>query len=411
MRILYQLFVFLYGLSVRIAALFSRKAGQWIKGRKAWKDELMRSIPADRPVCWMHCASLGEFEQGKPVLERIRKESPDHFILLTFFSPSGYEVRKSTPLADKVMYLPLDSPSNARFFLKWSRPSLILFVKYEFWYFFLREAKKSQAKTYLISGLFRPSQLFFRPYGHFFRKILHSFDHFFVQNKESADLLHSIGIEGVTVAGDNRIDSVAQNAAAAGRFEAVESFCGKAPVIICGSTHDEDEPSLLPFLNDHLPEAWKIVFAPHEIKKTKLERLKKNFEGQAIFFSEWKKKERQAKSRRVLIIDNVGMLAQLYQYGRLAYIGGGFGRGIHNLLEPMAFGLPCLFGPKYQKFEEAQYLVRAGAGHSVRNKEELKRAFDQLLQAENYTLASEKARSYILSSQGATEKVIHGIGL
>lgn len=406
MTLLYRLAVQGYGGLIRLAALFSGKARKWVEGRKNWRGELKNSIPSNRKVFWMHCASLGEFEQGRPILEAVRKDHPAWFILLSFFSPSGYEIRKNTPLADRVVYLPLDGPAAARDFLDLARPSVVVFVKYEFWYFFLREISKRKIRAFLVSGLFRPKQSFFRPYGRFFRKMLPAFTHFFVQNEESARLLASIGYHEVTVSGDNRIDSVAQNADRARQFPLVANFCSGSRALICGSTHSGDDKVLIPFLNHDLPPHWKVIYAPHEIKTGNLSELKQKLGDRTVFYSSLKDRKEYNGKDRFLIIDNVGMLAQLYQYGSLAYIGGGFGKGVHNLLEPMAFGLPCIFGPRYQKFEEARFLVEHKAGKSIDNSEELEAAFRFFLEEADYERAVQKAGAYIASSRGATEKVM-----
>jgi 3-deoxy-D-manno-octulosonic-acid transferase len=409
--LLYYIALQAYGLFIRLAALLNAKAAQWATGRRRWRQAqraLLAAKPrSDAPLLWIHCASLGEFEQGRPVIEGLKTVRPELRVLLTFFSPSGYALRKNYPLADYVCYLPLDTPANARDFLALWQPDLAVFVKYEFWYFFLRALRRHSIPVYLISALFRPGQLFFKPYGGALRRLPGWFDHIFLQDEPSGQLLRRLGLSNFSVAGDTRIDRVVQIAQASASFPLVEAFAGAAPVLIAGSTWPEDEALLLPFLNERLPGDWKAIIAPHQIKAAHAQRLAAQFSGRAVLYSQAETAD--LAQARLLIIDNVGMLSALYRYGRTAYIGGAFGAGLHNTLEPIAFGLPVIFGPKYEKFAEARYLADSGGGFSIGSAEELTAAFQSLLPEAGYRAAAAKARAYVSANQGASQMVVDAL--
>lgn len=410
--VFYTLGIYLYGIVLRFADLFHPKARKWVKGRQNWVDQhrkLSAALPENRSLFWFHCASLGEFEQGRPLIEKLKARPHPPLILLTFYSPSGYEIRQKYPQADVVAYLPLDTPAQARAFVKIWQPQLAIFVKYEFWFNILQQLQKQHIPTLLISGLFRPGQLFFKPYGGAFRRILEGFSHLFVQDEASGQHLLNTGIEQHTVAGDTRIDRVQSIAQQAPEIPVATRFSQSTPVLVVGSSWPEDEACLLPFLNTELPPNWKVMIAPHEISESHLKNIEQQLALPCIRFSAAENNLEELDSARVLLIDNIGMLSALYQYGRLAYIGGGFKTGLHNTLEPIAFGLPVLFGPKYHKFEEARYLVREGGGFVVTQKEELSQTFQQLQQPEAYTRAAAKALGYITQNQGATQKVLRWI--
>jgi len=409
MLLLYTLSIRLYGLGIHLASLFSPKARLWVDGRRDWPTKLARfneQFPHDqnRPRFWVHCASLGEFEQGRTLIEAIKQESPETIIILTFFSPSGYEIRKSYGHADGIFYLPLDTAKNAQQFLTLIQPSKVVFVKYEFWYHYLSSLKKAAIPTIVISAIFRPDQVFFRPYGAFFRKILHFFDHLFVQDQSSIDLLQSIDIHNTTKAGDTRIDRVAQIPSEGKAFPKIAAFLDEAPCLVVGSSWGPDEAILKESIQKSLPTEWKIIIAPHDISSTHLDSIEQLWGVDIIRFSALTKQPQ--KRCRFLLIDNIGMLQALYQYGKLAYIGGGFGSGIHNTLEPITFGLPVIFGPKYQKFEEAKQLIQAGGGFTISNAQELSDTFELLLEPNTYQKASSRARAYIENNQGGTEKIL-----
>lgn len=382
MHLLYNIGIFLYGLSIQLAALFNPKAKQWIVGRKN-----IHIKPTDY---WFHCASLGEFEQGRPIIEAIKAQYPSKRILLTFFSPSGYEVRKDYPLADQVCYLPLDTPKNAKKFIEAAQPQAAIFVKYEFWANYLLNLNKQGTKSYIISSIFRKEQHFFKWYGAWFRKVLQTVNHFFVQNQESKELLASIGITQCSISGDSRFDRVLQNAKQAKNIPLIEAFKGGKQLIVCGSTWAKDETLLLNITKDFPEVKW--IFAPHEIKHSK--KLAKQSKG--LLLSEATENNIQGQSH--LIIDNIGMLSSLYQYADVAYIGGGFGTGVHNILEAAAFGCPTLFGPNYHKFKEALELITIGGAKSIENSQNLKTDLQNFL-ANN---KSDAISAYCQKQAGAT---------
>ncbi|HKK77999.1 MAG TPA: glycosyltransferase N-terminal domain-containing protein [Phaeodactylibacter sp.] len=405
---LYTLGIYLFGFAMRVAALFHPKARAWIEGRRGWKRKHKSAPSASTPLLWIHCASLGEFEQGRPVIEGLKAQLPQLRVLLTFFSPSGYEVRNNYAQADYVHYLPLDTPGNAGAFLDIWQPDIAVFVKYEFWYNHLQALQRRQIPVLLIAGLFRHGQLFFRPYGKPFRRILRGFDHLFVQNEASAQLLSAYGLEQHTAAGDTRIDRVWQIAQSAPKNPVVEAFVQQHPVLVIGSSWPEDERHLLPFVNENLPADWKVILAPHQIGESHLRDIEAGLQRPCLRYSEAASSGLGEKAQ-VLIIDNIGMLSGLYQYGKIAYIGGAFGSGLHNTLEPIAFGLPVLFGPKYGNFEEARYLVETGGGFVVSDTAAIHQHFQQLLAPAAYAQAAQAARQYIEQNQGASQVAIASI--
>jgi 3-deoxy-D-manno-octulosonic-acid transferase len=409
MSILYTLGIYLYLLFIRIAALFHPKAKLWWNGRKNWAEKLSTELSSKREsgqsLIWVHSASLGEFEQGRPLMEAIKEQHPGVFILLTFFSPSGYEIRKNYPHADLVCYLPADLPGNARKFLAIVQPNLAIFVKYEFWYNFLHALHKQKTPVWLIAALFRPQQPFFQSWGRWYLQILRGFEHFFVQNQSSIELLEKYQLLQYTLAGDPRIDRVLQIAAEAKTFPLIESFAQGSSILMAGSTWGPDEALLAGLWeNQELCQGWKLIIAPHEIGASHLEQIEQKFGIQCIRYSQFQF-EKHA-NRSVLIIDNIGMLSALYRYATIAYIGGGFGTGIHNTLEPMAFGLPVVFGPKYQKFEEAVVNVQTGGAFVVRGQEEFNQVFSRLIDQAYRDEASSAVQLYLKKNLGATSKII-----
>ncbi len=414
MILLYNFAISCYTGLIRIAALFQPKAAQWIAGRRGLFDALEKATASwksggKRFTVWMHCASLGEFEQGRPLIERLKKERPDTRILLTFFSPSGYEIRKNYAQADFVCYLPSDTRAHANRFLDLVQPDLAVFVKYEFWIHHLQALQKRSVPTLLISALFRPEQVFFKWYGGLFRNALRGFQHIFTQNESAATLLKGLNIDAVTIVGDTRVDRVLQLAESAPSYPVVEAFQGTSKLLIAGSTWPEDEALLLPFLLENFPAGWKAVIAPHQVDAAHVQPVLKALGSKAVAYSQ--ATTENVAVARFLVIDNVGMLSALYQYGTVAYIGGGFGAGIHNTLEPIAFGLPVIFGPKYEKFEEARYLVESGGGFAIQSKNELTDTFAQLLDKDVLQKASVTARQYILDNKGATGQILQYISL
>ncbi len=397
MIFLYNIGIFLYGLILRLVAPFNSKAKLFVAGRKHIFSQIKGKInPADRHI-WFHFASLGEFEQGRPVLERLKAEYPDKKVVITFFSPSGYEIRKDYPLAAGVFYLPLDTRKNAQTFIKLINPEIAVFTKYEFWHHYFEALSQNQTPLFLISGIFRPDQIFFKSYGAFNRNMLKHITWFFVQNQQSVDLLKSIGIQSSTIAGDTRFDRVAANAEAPASLPMVAQFKGNQQVFIAGSTWPADE-AILKGLCETIPD-WKIIIAPHEIGAEHIKQIELLFPG-AIRFS--KLNTLNAVTSRILIIDNIGMLSALYQYGTIAYIGGGFGVGIHNTLEAAAFGMPVIFGPNYRKFQEAHDLIRIGAAKSIQDEKSLITAFQSFV---NDQKAAVLAKEYVAQQKGATASI------
>lgn len=401
MIFLYNIGILLYGLIIRMVAPFNPKAKQFVEGRKhIFKRINERISKADKHI-WFHFASLGEFEQGRPVLEKIKAAYPGKKIVVTFFSPSGYEIRKNYALATGVFYLPLDTRSNAKKFIQAINPELAIFTKYEFWHHYFEELAANRIPLFLISGIFRPDQIFFKFYGGFNRNILKHIDWYFVQNQESVDLLKSLDITRVSIAGDTRFDRVAENAANPAALPLVQSFAEGHNVFIAGSTWPADE-NMIKALDAEIPD-WKIILAPHEIAADHIKQIENIFPT-AIRHSNLNSDN--ARAARILLIDNIGMLSSLYQYARLAYIGGGFGIGIHNTLEAAAFGLPVIFGPNYRKFQEAHDLLKLGAAKSVEDEQSLFTAF-QLLK--NNQKAAQLAKEYVAQQKGATASIYEKI--
>ncbi len=402
MQWLYLLIISAYGWTIRLAALFNQKAKDWIAGRKGWEENLRSSLSSkSQKRIWFHCPSLGEFEQGRPVLEQIRRQYPDHCIVLTFFSPSGYNVRKNEPLADIVMYMPLDGPVRSRKFVQLVQPQLVFFVKYDFWYYYGKVLHASKIPFFCVSAIFRPSQLFFKPYGKFFRKILTRYTHIFVQDQSSLELLYKSAIPAVTVSGDTRFDRVLENVQRrSDELNIIAQFAEGGDVLVAGSTWKEDEKLLADFLRAQ--PSLKLIIAPHELNEDKLAQLKQRFFGKAVRYTQVASEGFNGK--QVLIIDTIGMLSLIYRYGKYTYVGGGFGRGIHNILEAAVYGKPVFFGPNYKKFREARDLKAMGCGIVVKNSQELIHVFNELQMADElYKTLASKSRKYIEDRKGATE--------
>jgi len=400
MLLFYNLGVRFYFILIFFASFFNKKAKLWINGRKNTQYQQFSKS------AWFHFASLGEYEQGLPVLIAYREKYPHTKIIITFFSPSGFEIRKNTPYADAVYYLPLDTKSNARKFIDAIDPAIAVFTKYEYWYHFFNELHKREIPLYVISGIFRPNQVFFKWYGDLHRKMLNCVTRFFVQDEDSKHLLQSIGISYVSVSGDTRFDRVWANAQNPKSFPAVAGFTQGKKTFIAGSTWPEDEELLAKLATEH-PD-WKFIFAPHEIKEEKIAKLIEQLPlNSTIRYSEISNLKSQISNLNILIIDNIGMLSSLYQYGQIAYIGGGFGVGIHNTLEAAAFGLPVIFGPNYEKFKEAKDLIVLQLGFSIKDESELKKTFNFLTEDESrYQSISKKIGEYVKEHTGATEMII-----
>ena len=409
MQIIYNLSIYLYLLAIRIASLFNSKAKLWLSGRKNQNLEL-RIKDSKSKIIWFHCASLGEFEQARPLIESIKfkvqssKLTTDFKIVLTFFSPSGYEIRKNYQSADYIFYLPIDTPSNARKFIETIKPTTVFFVKYEFWFNYLQELKSKNIPTYLVSGIFRENHYFFKGYSSWFRGQLKCFSHFYLQDEKSRELLKTIGYTNTTFAGDTRFDRVADIAANVKSFPLIEQFKQDKNILITGSSWREDEDLISRFKLG----SFKLIIAPHEIDENHIKSILELFKSSTIVRYS-KANEANVKAADVLIIDNIGMLSSLYQYGTIAYIGGGFGKGIHNILEAATFGLPTIFGPNYQKFNEAKELIHLGGAFSITNAAEFENTMQLLSNKSVLKTASNQSKQYVQSRVGATSKILNSI--
>jgi len=407
MQLLYNFGIRLYGLLIRIAALFNPKAKLWIDGRKNWRQQLIKQQDKITNGFWFHCASLGEFEQGRPLMEALKINYPDTPLLITFFSPSGYENKKRYPLANHICYIPLDTPSNARYFINTVRPKAVFFVKYEFWNNMLSEIQKNRTPLYSIAGNFRPEQKFFTKKNPFYSAALRTFNHFFVQNEKSLDLLKTIGIENVSVCGDTRYDRVWQNAQARLSAEhtpneVIQDFVSDQKVLVLGSTWAIEHDILIPLINANKIEE-KVIIAPHEVDTKSLKALESAITVPNFRYSHHEDYAHK-EHKRILIIDGIGMLANTYAVGSYAYIGGAFGKGLHNILEPAVFGLPVIFGPHFTKFPEAQEFMDYGIGFSVKNAEEFMKTREYIL--ENHNQLREKTKKFMESKLGATQMIL-----
>ncbi len=414
MNQLYNTGIKLYELAARAAALRSVKVHKMIRGQRRTFDTLRRRL-GNRPGCiWFHASSLGEFEQGRPMIERLRREHPEKPILLSFFSPSGFEVRKNYPFVDAVVYLPFDTPKRVRRFLDAARPSMAIFIKYEFWGNYLHELRRRGIPTYIISSIFRPGQRFFRSIGGMFRKMLRCFDRLYVQDERSRRLLKVIGVENVTVAGDTRFDRVTDVMRSTVDIPGFPGFGEQFPLrFIAGSSWEADEDVYAPWLNSH--ENVAFIIAPHEFNETRLEALRNRFNAPVVLLSEWTREIKRAnlpngqipdylKSVRGIIIDSFGKLSSLYRYADMAYIGGGFGAGIHNLNEAAVYGIPVIFGPNHVKFKEAADLLACGGGLSIATKDEFNSTLDALTSSKaSMKQSGEAAAKYIHDHLGATD--------
>ncbi len=409
--IIYNISIFLLRIGAFVGAIFSDKTKEFVNGRKRLLKKIESEFRAEnKAIAWFHCASLGEFEQGRPVIEAFKKEFPHHKIILTFFSPSGYEVRKNYVLADFVYYLPLDTASNAKQFINTVNPSIVFFVKYEFWYHYLNELKQREIPVMLFSAIFRNSQIFFKPYGGFYKNILKSFTQIFVQDKNSVELLKSINIKNTTATGDTRFDSVWDICQKTVAVPVAKAFKSNSPVMVIGSSWPEDHEVLIPFINQS--EGLKFIIAPHEIKAAENKKLIQKLHKETILFS--RAKESDISNYEVLIIDNIGMLSSLYQYGDYAYIGGAFGSGLHNILEAATFGLPIFFGNRnYKKFNEANELIAEGSAFVIEDTGALKAKFNLLNKnPAQKNQAAEISKNYVRKNTGATITIVnHTINL
>lgn len=405
MTILYSLGIFLFDVALMLAAPFNIKARQlWIGRRRVW-NQLRQYVNSEQCV-WVHAASLGEFEQGRPLIEAIREKYPHKPIVLTFFSPSGYEVRKNYALADLVCYLPADSYLFARHFIRLINPEMAFFVKYEFWNFYLKELKRKNIPVYGISVIFRKEQAFFKWYGGWFRSILKCFTHFYVQDHVSAELLASRGFGNSTVSGDTRFDRVAKIAASSANDSVSERFAAGSRVVVAGSSWEPDEALLIDFMN-RAPEDVKLILVPHEIGDDHIKQIEKQIK---VPYCLYRNNPVSPESYRVLVVNTIGLLSSIYKYGQVAYIGGGFGKGIHNTLEAATYGMPVIWGPKYHKFKEARDLIEQRAGFVVSSQTELDDCLNHLLNnPSQLAVAGGNAKKYVESMCGATERIMKDV--
>lgn len=403
MAFFYNIGIRAYNTAVRLAAPFNEKAALWLKGRKNIRKQIAAIPRGSKRLIWFHAASLGEFEQGRPVMEALKKEQPDTQILLTFFSPSGYEIRKNYNGADHILYLPADTPGNARFFIRRLKPDAAVFIKYEFWYNYLHELSKQNIPVYLISAIFRKEQPFFKNWGGLHRKMLHFFTRIFVQDNESVQLLASIGIKNTELTGDTRFDRVKQIATQAKNIGKIERFLDKTSAVVCGSTWPPDEEILIHYINQYRG-TYKWILTPHEIGENHIKSIMEKCKKKIVRYTD---ESADYSSADVLIIDCIGLLSAIYRYGKIAYIGGGFGVGIHNTLEAAVYGIPVIFGPKYRKFKEAVSLIREGGAFTIQNGHELSAILDSLIEnPEIAGTAGKKATAYVDSQLGATECIM-----
>ncbi|MBR1503032.1 MAG: 3-deoxy-D-manno-octulosonic acid transferase [Prevotella sp.] len=411
---MYNVFIYLYLLGVAVYSRFNEKV------RKMWRGErdafriLREKVDPDAKYVWFHAASLGEFEQGRPLMEQLRRDHPEYKILLTFFSPSGYEVRKNYEGADIICYLPLDTITNARRFLRTIRPVMAFFIKYEFWYNYLHILKHRGVPVYSVSSIFRPDQIFFKWYGRQYGRVLNCFTHFFVQNEISKELLAKIGITSVTIVGDTRFDRVLQIKEAAKQLQIVETFKQDANVFVAGSSWPPDEEIFIKYFNEH--RDWKLIIAPHVIGEDHLKQIEKLLEDRKVIRYTTAEKSLSSTdsltSSDVLIIDCFGLLSSIYHYGEIAYVGGGFGVGIHNVLEAAVWDVPVFFGPNNQKFQEAQGLKAAGGGFDFSTYEQFASQMDTFLtDQERLKTAGDSAGKFVQSLSGATKKILSSVTL
>jgi len=407
MLLFYSLFILLYALGISIAALFHRKARLWKNGRKQWRKNLKQIIPFNRQIIWFHCASLGEFEQGRPIMEAIRKEKPDVFLLITFFSPSGYEIRKNTPIAEHVCYLPLDTKKNVRYFLEITQPKMAFFVKYEFWFHYLNALQKAAIPTFFISSSFRPNQYFFNRTGRWTHPYLRKITHFFVQNQLSKTLLESIGVTQVTVSGDTRFDRTLKLAEQPQPLPLIEQFKGQNRLFVGGSTWQPEESLIYTLTKENIPDL-KIIIAPHNISESHIQSIEKRFSECCQRYS--RTNSENVNKTDILIIDSIGMLNKIYYYADIALIGGAFGSGLHNILEALTYGVPVFFGPKTKKFPEAQQSITAGCGFQINDETTFIKEVKSLLESpEELHDCRQKSSAFIKNNAGATERIIKNI--
>lgn len=398
----YNIAIRFYWLGIRLASLVNKKAALWINGRSNWHAQLAKLDKANKKTAWFHCASLGEFEQARPLIEKLKQEKPDYRIVLSFFSPSGYEVRKNYKGADVITYLPLDTLQNARDFINAIQPDIAFFVKYEFWFHYLRELKAKGVPTTLFSSIFRKDQIFFKWYGGLFRKMLQSFTSIFVQNEASRQLLSQIGISS-QIANDTRFDRVHQIAQQRNTLPLIEKFKGNAPLFIAGSTWPKDEELITALATAGILKGYKYIIAPHDIEEARINKLQQQLGPKAQRLSQLN--ENNALTTDIILVDSIGQLTAIYAYGTIAYVGGGFNSSVHNVLEPAVYGMPVLFGPNHTKSAEAKELRTKGAAFCINNTVGLTKACNILLSTDKLNSSAQVAKQYVEQRTGGTQKI------
>lgn len=405
---IYNLAMYILGLGLKLVALFSEKPAKMVKGHREAFDLLKSKIDCKAQYIWFHAASLGEFEQGRPLIEYIRKVYPQYKILQTFFSPSGYEVRKNYEGADIVCYLPIDTPQNAKKFIDLVNPCMAFFVKYEFWQNYLNRLYSKGVLTYSVSSIFRPNQIFFRWYGKSYQQVLKTFAHLFVQNEESKRLLATIGVTKVTVVGDTRFNRVLDICAASKELPLVQKFKGDALTFVAGSSWGPDEDIFIQYFNAH-PE-MKLIIAPHVVNDGHLKEIVSKLQRPCLRYTQ--ATEENVLQADCLIIDCYGLLSSIYRYGEVSYVGGGFGVGIHNVLEAAVYGIPVIFGPNNKKFREAQHLLEVEGGFEIHSFEEFERLMNRFLTDKNeLSRVGKAAGDYVKNNSGALEKIMQKVSL
>lgn len=410
LRFFYNILISLAWFGLKVIALFRPKIDLFVSGRKQTFAQLGEKLSPNKKTIWMHVASLGEYEQGLPILERLRQNYPAHQILLTFFSPSGYEVKKNTTAADAVVYLPMDTLSNAKRFLERTDPELAIFVKYEIWPNYLSELKKRNVPTFLVSAIFSKRQVYFKPFGGFMRKSLRTFAHFFVQDSNSRELLESIGFSNVTVSGDTRFDRVSKILKQDNRLDFMEHFKNGKFCLVAGSTWPEDEEILIQYINRSTDGQTKFVFAPHEIKPAHVQKIEEGLQRKTMRFSQMEGKD--LADFDVLIVDTIGLLTKVYSYADVAYVGGGFATGLHNTLEPSVYGIPVIIGPDYTKFKEAEDLVEKGGVIPISDQRGFDTLMDTFLTDPIFLKKKGSINSeYINANVGATDLILEHLSL
>ena len=408
---MYHLIIYIFEFGLFVTSFFSQKVKKMWRGERDSFRILREKVDPEASYAWFHAASLGEFEQGRPIIEEYRRIHPDHKILLTFFSPSGYEVRKNYEGADIICYLPIDTPTNARRFLRTVRPCVAFFIKYEFWYNYMHILHHRSVPTYSVSSIFREEQIFFKWYGYKYRHVLRCFTHLFVQNERSRELLHGIGIDNVDVTGDTRFDRVTQIAHQSKTLPAVKAFCGERKVFIAGSSWLPDEQIFIPYFKAH-PD-WKLIIAPHVIDESHLSQIMSLLDGKKVIrYTQISLEEAKALPEAdVLIIDCFGLLSSIYKYGTVAYVGGGFGVGIHNLPEAAVWNIPVIFGPNHGRFQEALELKTCGGGLPITNATDFQHIMDRFIaDSDALQTAANAAGTYVNSRSGATALILKRIG-